>query len=374
MRQLLIASIDPGTTIGYAAIDMGGNPILLGSSRHLAKDELITALIEKGKPIIIATDKQDVPQLVHDIAAQVGAMVFSPKEDLLQAVKQEMTQVHNVGNDHERDALAAALVAYQKYKPLFQKVERIVDEHDADAVKHYVVTHPGANIRLAWDIVRQPEEKRLQRIAEQRQTKQDVQHLYARIKELEDQNFLLRQQKTDLFERLRRAERLLHRAGRPEKPVKTGSEEAIRRALDREKQRALSYRRDLQLLHKIISEGDYMLVKKLPSLGFTKELSSVKENDVLLIEDPASYSQKAIDLLREKVHILLHKKPVPKNIRLPFSFIPADRLALLELGHSAFVKRDAYLAEKAKLDLFDATVRTYQEERKRFFARHHPIA
>lgn len=35
MSELLIVGIDPGTTVGYAILDIEGNLLILNSSKHL---------------------------------------------------------------------------------------------------------------------------------------------------------------------------------------------------------------------------------------------------------------------------------------------------------------------------------------------------
>jgi len=60
-KQLLIAGIDPGTTVGYAFLDINGKPIKTGSSRELTFDTLIAKTTKLGRVVVVGTDKAKAP-------------------------------------------------------------------------------------------------------------------------------------------------------------------------------------------------------------------------------------------------------------------------------------------------------------------------
>lgn len=59
--RYLIVGIDPGTTTAFAALDLDGNLLHLQSSRQMNMGDVIEALYKVGKPLIIASDVQDMP-------------------------------------------------------------------------------------------------------------------------------------------------------------------------------------------------------------------------------------------------------------------------------------------------------------------------
>ncbi len=134
MRTPLIVGLDPGTTVGFATLDLDGNLKLVSSSRVMNEATVIEAIVEQGKPVIVATDKHVTPQFVSEVATKVGAVVFSPDNDLLREEKRKVTDSfflktgHTVTNDHEMDALASALFAFQSYSALFKKIDRVLHE------------------------------------------------------------------------------------------------------------------------------------------------------------------------------------------------------------------------------------------------------
>ena len=111
-KNLLIVGIDPGITVGYAVLGIDGNLIGLGSSKALDLNSLISEIIKFGRVVLVGTDKFKTPSLVHAFATKLGAEVVNPKEDLKVEEKKESVSDLKHANEHEGDALAAALLAY----------------------------------------------------------------------------------------------------------------------------------------------------------------------------------------------------------------------------------------------------------------------
>jgi len=78
-----ILGIDPGTTTGYAVLDVTGNLLKKGSAKNISMGSLISKVIRSGNPIIIGCDKKTTPWFVEKMAAQLGAKVIYPAKDLL---------------------------------------------------------------------------------------------------------------------------------------------------------------------------------------------------------------------------------------------------------------------------------------------------
>ncbi len=138
--RYLIVGIDPGTTTAVAALDLDGNLLHLASSRQMDMSAVTESLYKVGKPLIIASDVREMPYSVEKIRRAFSAIPFSPKQDMSVDGKMEMAAPFPYGNDHERDALSAALEAYRQYRNKFQNLARRVPPgHDLDEVRARVI-------------------------------------------------------------------------------------------------------------------------------------------------------------------------------------------------------------------------------------------
>lgn len=81
---------------------------------------------------MIASDVNPLPQSVERIAANFGCKTYYPELSLQLIEKTEIVKDYElrINNNHERDALAAAIKAYRKYKDLFSKIEQTLIELD----------------------------------------------------------------------------------------------------------------------------------------------------------------------------------------------------------------------------------------------------
>ena len=122
----LIVGIDPGTTTAIAALDLEGNLLLLESSRQTSMSGVIETLYRVGKPLIIASDVHEIPFSVEKIRRAFNAVAHTPKQDMSVEVKQALTSKYPCQNDHERDALSAALEACRTYRNKFRNARKRV--------------------------------------------------------------------------------------------------------------------------------------------------------------------------------------------------------------------------------------------------------
>ncbi len=132
----LIVGIDPGTTTAYAALDLDGNLLALRSSRQLTMADLIEELTHVGRPLVIASDVREMPFSVEKVRRSFSAIAFSPKADISVEAKLEAARPFPYANDHERDALTAALEAQRHYAHRFSSLlRRVPDGIDLDEVR-----------------------------------------------------------------------------------------------------------------------------------------------------------------------------------------------------------------------------------------------
>jgi uncharacterized protein len=138
--RYLIVGIDPGTTTAVAALDLDGNLMHLSSSRQMNMSDVIESLYKVGKPLVIASDVEEMPFTVEKIRRAFSAVAFTPKQDTSVESKMELAAPFPYANDHERDALSAALDAFRQYRHRFQSLlKRIPPGHDLDEVRARVI-------------------------------------------------------------------------------------------------------------------------------------------------------------------------------------------------------------------------------------------
>ncbi len=134
--RYLIVGIDPGTTTAYAALDLDGNLLALRSSRQLTMADLVEELTRVGRPLVIASDVPDMPFSVEKIRRAFSAVAYTPKAEISVEAKLEAARPHPYANDHERDALTAALEAYRHYRNRFAgMLRRVPPGIDLDEVR-----------------------------------------------------------------------------------------------------------------------------------------------------------------------------------------------------------------------------------------------
>ncbi len=123
---MLIVGIDPGTTLGYAFLDLSGKLIHVGSARGEDKQKLIEKIGHFGKPVLFATDVTPAPEFVLKVAANFNARIFEPGRDLTEKEKGGLSKGFAVENLHERDAVACAIKAYHGYENKFRQINALM--------------------------------------------------------------------------------------------------------------------------------------------------------------------------------------------------------------------------------------------------------
>ena len=139
LKPLIIVGIDPGTTLAYAVLDLDGNVLRISSSKQLDIDSLTANIFYLGKPLIVATDVNPVPKFIEKFAAQTGSKISRPKQSLKVFQKKELAKDYSCSNDHECDALAAALLAFKKIRALLRKISLHLKRHGKEDLKREII-------------------------------------------------------------------------------------------------------------------------------------------------------------------------------------------------------------------------------------------
>jgi predicted RNase H-like nuclease (RuvC/YqgF family) len=127
-KQLIIG-VDPGTTCGVAILTLGASPLYLKSRKGLTRGEITRIAMDYGNPLLVAADVMPAPAFVKKLANMLNAVLFVPESVMEASEKREIARLYaekhkvKLRNSHARDALAAAIKAFQHYKNKFKQVE-----------------------------------------------------------------------------------------------------------------------------------------------------------------------------------------------------------------------------------------------------------
>ncbi len=335
MKPLAIIGLDPGTTSAYVVLGLDGNIIKTNSGKELTLAMMISQIIEVCLPVIVSTDKAKVPSFVEEFSRKVGANIIHPKEDLLREEKRKLIQSYDLQelNPHRQDCLAAAVCAHQQYQSKLNKIRRYVlenslEKEELDFTRISLLEDVPFQMIKELLLKESPEEKTIRKVlVEQKITRKDFTALYRALKETQQEKEQLQRKIDQLQEEkgeLRRDNRSLKkRSGDVDKRVGTllqfkeerirlqdGEIKALQNKLTNSLQRVEEWRSF------VADSQGYILAKKITSLTkeeFEKQAArlSIQDNDYILIENPALYSESIIALLKQKGITLLSRNKIP---------------------------------------------------------------
>lgn len=140
-----IVGVDPGTTVAYAVFNLNGKLIGAGSRREMSREELTEKISSFGTPSVIACDVTPAPNLVLKLASSFNSKTFLPEKDLTEEEKRGITKGMKFENEHERDAAAAAIKAFNFFENKLRQIEKMLLERKltahVDEIKHLVLNN-----------------------------------------------------------------------------------------------------------------------------------------------------------------------------------------------------------------------------------------
>jgi predicted RNase H-like nuclease (RuvC/YqgF family) len=107
-------------------VGLDGSVLDVYSTRTADTADVIEWLIERGRPVIVAADVTPMPETVEQFRRSFDAAAWVPDSDLPVDEKLHRTREEPYDNDHERDALAAALFAVDDHAEQFERISRKV--------------------------------------------------------------------------------------------------------------------------------------------------------------------------------------------------------------------------------------------------------
>ena len=139
-RDHVVVGIDPGTTTAVAVVGLDGEVLDVYSTRTDDTAGVIEWIIERGRPVVVAADVTPMPETVEKIRRSFDAAGWEPSSDLPVDEKQHRTREEGYDNDHERDAMAAALYAHDGHADQFERVaSKVPPQHEVGEVIARVV-------------------------------------------------------------------------------------------------------------------------------------------------------------------------------------------------------------------------------------------
>ncbi len=346
----LIAGIDPGTTVGWAVLDLQGKVVAADSQKELDLDSLVAKLVRVGKVILIGSDKAKIPSFVEEIATKLGAKVIGPWQDLRVEEKRQMVSKHEFKNAHEMDALASAHVALRKVNPLLTKIHSFLEREKQLSMFEDVfelVLKEEISIRAAITLLTPKIEIREEKIEVQKPDK-DIVQLYGALSRTRKDNAVLLQKVREIDKQLQSAEQKLsalkeRTAGlvKPKSPAQVAEikERQIKSLSDR-LENALQtqewMKSQLEHLESALLKEDTIALPRLRHLGWDEVMQNkefVNEGSVLFVHDPNQMSENAVEWLLERgVQLVVCSKLPGSNARslLPFACVQAPECEQLK--------------------------------------------
>ncbi|MBI2658120.1 DUF460 domain-containing protein [Candidatus Woesearchaeota archaeon] len=380
-KRLLIVGIDPGMTTAYAALDIEGKFVASGSSKQLDLKSMISETIKLGKVLLVGTDKAKVPGLAEAFAAKIGARIISPGEDLKVEEKRKITREFKLGDEHQADALAAAIFAYKETKTLLDKIDFFIKENGKQEIgsrlKELVMTKRISISNAAKIIEAKEEDEQVIEnvISERKLTESDFLKLYNKLKRYESEIKIMRSYNSNLRNRLERLGK--GRGGKEPGDGKKADKfrqerlvffENLLKSKNREICDLMSMMRGL--LSIISDMSSFIVLKKLDSLSanefsFKNKVLNIQRNDILLVDNPGISSPRVIEALKDKVFVIVHRNPLAgKTGEMPFVFVNAKNLKIQEYGHFAFAEKKNFEAEKSRVNWVRKIIDDYRREKE----------
>ncbi len=377
----LIAGIDPGTTVGWAVLNLKGDLVAVGSQKEFDLDSLVARLTKHGRTIVIGSDKSKIPSFVLEAAAKFGAKLIGPVQDARVDDKREMTSRLSFSNSHEMDALASALIAFKKVQPLLNKIKSFLEREKRLGIFEDVaelVLKEEISIRAAV-LLLTPEKEIEEEKSDEQKRDEDIVRLYGALSRARKDNIMLLRKNDELENKLRVVEQQLKNlkersAGlvKPKTPVEIARQkDGLIMSLSQRLKNSLHTQGELarliERLEKVLLQQDKVPLLRLARLGWDEVLKNrdlIAEGGIVFVDDANEMSDRAVQLLhQEGIQILICGRlpGIRARSSLPFACIPAEECELL--NRIALVKRSWLDKVRAERGVLAKIVEEYKKER-----------
>ena len=378
----LIAGIDPGTTVGWALLNLKGELVVVGSQKELDLDAVVALFTKYGKVILVGSDKSKIPSFVQEAATKLGARLAGPAQDVRVDEKRAIATGYSFGNAHEMDALASALLAFRKAQPLLRKIRTLLEREQRLSLfeeAFELVLKEEISIRAAVVLLTPKEEVEAYETFEEQKRDDDIVHLFNMLSRARKDNIILSRKnrelelkvfgfEQDLYKLRERASGLV----KPKTPaeiarVKDAQIQSLSQRLKNSLLTQSKFMNVIERLERILLQQDKVPLVRLSRLGWddvmrNKEL--ISEGSVLFVDDANEMSDKAVEWLRQRnIQIIVCGK-LPGHrarVQLPFACVPAEDCELL--NRIVLVKRPWLDKVRAERSVLAKVVEEYKKER-----------
>ncbi len=408
-KTTVIFGVDPGTTTAIAAINLEGELLEVVSARDFSLHESLLLASKYKAVAIVASDVSPAPRFVEKVASKLNAVLFTPSQSL--AVEEKIKLVEekfgkgSYRNPHERDAIAAALKAYNAVKSKLENIDRRLQSvnawHLRDEIKLAVLRGESLDRVLKRLLARrEPEEEEEEKL-------ESIPNEYRGIiKRLRNDLKLLREELEERQREIERKERAiatlkrrLREALAKERREVLRDEEVLRREraiaelrrkLDEAMRENSMLRRRLEEMKRemeLRARADLEVVKVIHKFTreevlAAKERFHLGEGDVVYIADTSGAGksaaeelallkpraiiadmQRASHLAREVLEGMVIIKPEEINLRYVADFALAEKDVLEELIEKKKAKLE--MEQAAKLESWlEKLIADYRTERE----------
>ncbi len=113
-----------------AILDLSGGIVGLRSGRGFSFGQIIKFVSGSCTPVMVASDVSPPGKLLARVAAAFSVGVFRPKENVSKSAKSRLVEHFDLSERerHKKDALAAAVSAYESNRAFIARIERKVRE------------------------------------------------------------------------------------------------------------------------------------------------------------------------------------------------------------------------------------------------------
>lgn len=349
-RDHVVVGIDPGTTTAAAVVGIDGTVHDLYSSRTGDSAELTEWLIERGRPMVVAADVETMPETVEKFRRSFDAAGWTPESDIPIDEKLHRTREVDYANDHERDALAAALFAVDDHADQFERIAaKVPPQFDREEVIARVVAGEESVEAVLRDLSDEPteeEEETKHEEPELSDEQREIRDLKSQVERLQDHVESLEARVEERDETIDQYKDELSDARRQERREARERREVNR--LERENERL---ERERDQARKEVEELDEKLarLKTLWKLDHSNFTDVAADKDLVSVKVVEQFTTKAIDAADEE-YGLASGDVVYLRDASGAGRSTAERLAKT---NPRVVLRDGNLSEVADAVLFD---------------------
>ncbi|MEM3374705.1 MAG: DUF460 domain-containing protein [Candidatus Woesearchaeota archaeon] len=405
--QPVIVGIDPGTTSAFAILSFDFKVLKVKSKKNYSFPSLIYDIYKFGLPIIVATDKKDIPSFIKEFSQKTGAKIYNPKYDTKKGEKHSIVKekgfLDYCKNTHETDALASALFAYREYYPIIRKIKNYVEENKKHNLKDLLIIKVLNEDKNITKAVNELEKKTETKKIEVKKIKEIINNVLTKE---EKEVYLLKK----TIDKLRFEIETLKKENKVLKEKRIDINEEIKKIISFKEKKALSLIKENNFLRERIKEKNIkirelnefilktknsVLVKKLKNLSNVeyekkKDILKIEKDDIIFIENFDSFSENVFNNLKENIKFILYnskkvsiendlkynlkdsKNNIIEVLKKYFFLIDINKFTFYENENFVLINKDEFkiiskklINETNKNDLLKEIIENYKQERKK---------